>query len=78
MTEMILMLVIVFGSIMVTTLGCVWMGTSYSSKKRGYITGASEREIKQLHEQVVQIQQDVRFLQKEVKSLIKIAKGIIE
>ena len=78
MTEMILMLVIVFGSTMVTTLGCVWMGTSYSSKKRGFITGASEREIKQLHEQVVQIQQEVRSLQKEVKSLIKIANGIIE
>lgn len=78
MTEMILMPVIVFGSIMVTTLGCVWMGTSYSSKKRGFITGASEREIKQLHEQVVQIQQEVRSLQKEVKSLIKIANGIIE
>ena len=78
MTEMLLVLVIVFGSIMVTTLGCVWMGTSYSSKKRGLITGASEREIKELHEQVVQIQQEVRFLQKEVKSLIKIAKGIIE
>ena len=78
MAEIVLILIIVFGSIMATTLGCVWMGTSYSAKKRGFTKGASEREIKQLHEQVVQIQQEVRILQKEVKTLIKIAKGIVE
>ena len=78
MTEIILILIIVFGSIMATTLGCVWMGTSYAAKKRGFTKGASEREIKQLQDQVIQIQQEVRFLQKEVNTLIQIAKGIVE
>lgn len=78
MTEVMLIVAIVFGSIMAITLGCVWMGTSYSTKKRGFTKGASEREINQLHEQVAQIQQEVQFLQKEVKTLIQIAKGIEE
>ena len=44
-------LIIVLG-ITVTTLGCVWMGISYSKKANGYENGASQREIEALQKQV--------------------------
>lgn len=67
-------LIIVLG-ITVTTLGCVWMGISYSKKMEGLEKGASQREIEALHQQVNHIQEEMAALKKEIKRLIKIAKG---
>jgi len=78
MGEVILIIAIVFGSITVTTLGCVWMGTSYSAKKRGLTKGASQREVEALEKKVSRVQEEVVALKKEVKRLIKIAKGVGE
>ncbi len=78
MGEVILIIAIVFGSITGTTLGCVWMGTSYYAKKRGLAKGASQREVEALEEKVSRVQEEVVALKKEVTRLIKIAKGVGE
>ena len=78
MGEIVLIIAIIFGSITVTTLGCVWMGTSYASKKKGLESGASQREIEGLQQKVSDVQQEIDVLKKEVKRLIKIAKGVSE
>ena len=78
MGEMVLVIAIVFGSIAVTTLGCVWMGISYSAKKKGLRDGASQREIEMLQQKVSDVQQEMDALKKEVKRLIKIAKSASE
>ncbi len=70
-------LIIVLG-ITVTTLGCVWMGISYSKRVQGLEKGASQRDIEVLQQQVNHIQEEMVALKKEVKRLIKIAKGIDE
>ena len=75
MEQIVLIIAIVFGSITVTTLGCVWMGISYVSRRDGLIKGASQREITVLQQKVDDAQQEMAALQKEVKRLIKIAKG---
>lgn len=78
MGDVILIIAIVFGSIMVITLGCVRMGTTYFAKKKGLTKGASQREVEALQQKVNAIQQEVGNLKKEVKRLIRIAKGIGE
>lgn len=78
MGEIILIIAIVFGSITVTTLGCVRMGTSYFAKKHGLTKGASQREVEALEKKVSRVQEEVVALKKEVKRLIKIAKGVGE
>jgi uncharacterized protein YlxW (UPF0749 family) len=75
MGEVVLIVAIVFGSIAVTTLGCVLMGTSYFAKKKGLKKGASQREIETLQQTVDDVQQEMAVLKQEVKRLIKIAKG---
>ena len=70
-------LIIVLG-ITVTTLGCVWMGISYSKRVQGLEKGASQRDIEVLQQQVNHIREEMVALKKEVKRLIKIAKGIDE
>lgn len=76
MGQVVLVIAIVFGSITVTTLGCVWMGTSYAAKKKGLRNGASQREVEALQQKVSDVQQEVDALKKQVKRLIKIAKGV--
>ena len=78
MGETVLIVAIIFGSIAVTTLGCVWMGISYVTKKQGLKSGASQREVSVLQQKVGDVQQEVESLKKEVKRLIKIAKGVSE
>ena len=78
MGEVVLIIAIIFGSIAITTLGCVWMGTSYAAKKKGLRTGASQREIEMLQQKVSNVQQEMDTLKQEVKRLIKIAKGASE
>lgn len=69
---------IVCGSMAFIILGCVWMGTSYSEKKRGLRAGASERELFALQQQVSEIRKETDALKKQLQELIKIAKGISE
>ncbi len=78
MGQVVLIIAIVFGSITITTLACVWMGTSYFAKKKGLKTGASQREVEALQRKVNDIQQEMVALKKEVQRLIKIAKGARE
>ena len=78
MGEVVLIIMIVFGSVSVTTLGCVWMGTSYAAKKKGLRNGASQREIEILQQKISDVQQEMDALKQEVKRLIKIAKGTSE
>ena len=78
MGQVVLIIAIVFGSIAITTLGCVWMGTSYFAKKKGLRTGASQREVEALQQKVNDIQHEMAALKKEVTRLIKIAKGASE
>ena len=75
MGEVVLIIAIIFGSIMVTTLGCVWMGISYAKKREGLTKGASQREMAVLQQQVNDVQQEITVLKTEVERLIKIAKG---
>jgi peptidoglycan hydrolase CwlO-like protein len=76
MGEVVLIIAIIFGSVAVTTLGCVWMGTSYAAKKKGLESGASQREVESLQQKVSDVQGEIDTLKKEVKRLIKIAKGV--
>ena len=78
MGQVVLIIAIISGSIMVITLGCVWMGISYVQKKDGLTKGASEREIAALQQTVVDVQQEIAVLKNEVERLITIAKGVGE
>lgn len=78
MAQVVLVIAIIFGSITVTTLACVWMGTSYAAKKKGLTKGASQREMEALHQKVDNVQQEIDVLKNEVKRLIEIAKGTSE
>ena len=78
MGEIVLIIAIVFGSVAITTLGCVWMGISYAGKKKGLTKGASQREVEALQQKVNDVQQEMVALKEEVNRLIKIAKGVGE
>lgn len=78
MSSIILIVVIVCGSITITVLGCVSMGTSYAEKKRGLKQGASQREIEVLQQQVTEVTNEIDILKKQLQELIQIAKGIAE
>ena len=75
MGQIVLMISIIFASISVTTLGCVWLGTSYYQKKNGLMKGASQREIDLLQQKVKDVQAEIVSLKEEVQRLIQIAKG---
>ena len=78
MGQIVLIISIIFASIAVTTLGCVWMGTSYYKKVNGLTKGATQSEISELQQRVQDMQQEVVVLKEEVQRLIQIAKGIGE
>ena len=78
MEQVVLIIAIIFGSVTVTTIATVWMGTSYSAKKKGLTKGASQREIEVLQQKVNDVQQEIEVLKAEVKRLIQIAKGVDE
>ncbi|MDE0014457.1 MAG: hypothetical protein OXU36_25160 [Candidatus Poribacteria bacterium] len=75
MGQIVLVIAIIFGSVTITTLLIVWMGISYSAKKRGLTKGASQREIEVLQQKVNEVQEEMVVLKQEVKRLIQIAKG---
>ena len=78
MGEIVLIIAIISGSIMAITLGCVWMGISYATKRDGLTKGASQREIAALQQKVNDVQQEIDVLKTEVQRLIRIAKGMDE
>ena len=78
MTQFILIISIIFASITVTTLGCVWMGTSYYRKLNGLTNGATQSEMSELQERLKDMQQELAVLKEEVQRLIRIAKGASE
>ena len=78
MGQIVLVIAIIFGSVTITTLLIVWMGISYSAKKRGLTKGASQREIEVLQQKVNAVQEEMVVLKEEVKRLIQIAKGASE
>ena len=75
MTQFILIISIIFASMTVTTLGCVWMGTSYYRKLNGLTNGATQSEMSKLQERLKDMQQELVVLKEEVQRLIRIAKG---
>ena len=74
----IIIAVIVCGSITLTILGCVYMGTSYAEKKRGLQQGASQRDLEALKQQVSKIHGEIDSLKIQLQELIKIAKDIAQ
>jgi peptidoglycan hydrolase CwlO-like protein len=78
MEQIVLVISIIFASIAVTTLGCVWMGTSYYRKLNGLTKGATQSEMSELQQRVKGMQQEVVVLKEEVQRLIRVAKGADE
>ncbi len=75
MGQIVLIISIIFASISVTTLGCVWMGTSYYRRLNGLTDSATQSEMSKLQKRVKDMQQEVVGLKDEVQRLIRIAKG---
>ena len=78
MAQMTLIVAIVFSSISVTTLGCLWLSLSYYKKKKGLTKGASQHDIAALQQKVDDVQEEVGVLKEEVQRLIRVAKGTDE
>ncbi len=78
MSAFIIIVIIVCGSITITILGCVSMGTSYAEKKRGLQQGASQRDLEALQQQVSKIDGEIDSLKIQLQELIQIAKGIAQ
>lgn len=66
----IIIVAIVFGGIALITLGSIWMGISYQSKKKGLTKGASKRELQEIRNDMSQIKVDLNELKKQVAELI--------
>ena len=58
-----------FGTILIITLGSVWLGTSYSAKKKGLVKGATRREIEQIQQDISQIRADIAELKEQIADL---------
>lgn len=76
--QFVLVISIIFASVSVTTLGCVWMGTSYYKKVNGFTDGATQSQMSELHERLKDMQQELAVLKEEVQRLIRVAKGADE
>ena len=78
MSGFVVIVMIICGSLACIVLGCVWMGTSYFEKKRGLRSGASDRELFALQQQVSEIRKETDALKNQIQELIRVAKGISE
>lgn len=58
-----------FGTILIITLGSVWLGISYSAKKKGLVKGATRREIEQIQQDISQIRTDIAELKEQIADL---------
>ncbi len=65
---------IIFVSITAIVLGSVWMGTSYSAKKRGLTRGITNRELEQVQHDIAHIQRDITELKEQIAELVIITK----
>jgi hypothetical protein len=74
MAGVITIIAIVFASVAIITLGSVWMGTSYSAKKRGFGKGVSKRELDEIHTAIAQIRKDIADVKEQIAELIIIMK----
>jgi len=68
----ILFFAMLFGMIIIITLGSVWMGTSYYAKKKGLVKGTTRREIEQVQQDISQIRVDIAELREQIADLITI------
>jgi peptidoglycan hydrolase CwlO-like protein len=75
MVGAIVITIIVLASVTAVTLGSVWMGTSYSAKKRGFAQGTTRRELEQIQSDIAQIQKDIADLKEQIADLIIVTKG---
>ena len=60
---------ILSGTIIIITLGSIWLGTSYSAKKKGLVKGATRREIEQIQRDIAQIRTDIAELKEQIADL---------
>ena len=74
MAGVIAIIIIVFGSVTLITLGSIWLGTSYSAKMLGFVQGATKREVELIRRDIAQIQQDIAELKEQIAELIIITK----
>ena len=74
MAGVIVIITIVFGSVTIITLGSIWLGTSYSAKKRGFVQGATQREVEQIRQNIALIQKDIADLKEQMTELIIVTK----
>lgn len=58
-----------FGTVIIITLGSIWLGTSYSAKKKGLVKGATKREIEQIQRDISQIRTDIAELKEQIADL---------
>jgi hypothetical protein len=65
----ILFFAMLFGTLIIITLGSIWMGISYSTKKKGLVKGATRREIEQIQQDISQIRADIEELKVQVADL---------
>ena len=65
---------IIFVSITAIVLGSVWMGTTYSAKKRGLTRGITNRELEQVRRDIAHIQRDITELKEQIAELVIITK----
>ena len=57
------------GTIIIITLGSIWLGTSYSAKKKGLVKGATRREMEQIQQDIAQIRTDIAELKEQIADL---------
>ena len=74
MGSVLAIITIVFVSVTVTTLGSIWMGTSYSAKKHGFAQGATKRELEQIQREIAQMQKNIADLKEQIADLIIVTK----
>ena len=60
---------ILSGTIIIISLGSIWLGTSYSAKKKGLVKGATRREIEQIQRDIAQIRTDIAELKEQIADL---------
>jgi hypothetical protein len=66
-----------FGTIIIITLGSIWLGTSYSAKKKGLVKGATRREIEQIQQDIFQIRTDIAELKGQIADLTTITRDTL-
>lgn len=74
MGGVIAIITIVFANVTAIVLGSIWLGTSYSAKKRGLTGGVTKRELEHIQRDIAQIQKDIGDLREQIAELVIIAK----